>query len=112
MIPVRQILDTEVPAELVTAFCFGLLAVVIACSVVFSCLALHVVIAASTDLKKLHIQQATIVGMLLRAGFKPMKGSMDWADDALVTMCVNEAANQARTRVDLRTPEQRHTPVP
>ena len=34
-------------------------------------------------LRKVHLQQATIIGMLLRAGFRPARrGQRDWFDDA------------------------------
>jgi hypothetical protein len=34
---------------------------------------------------KLHLQQANIVGMLLRAGFRTSKSGRDWFDDAAET---------------------------
>lgn len=38
-----------------------------------------------TNMRRLHLQQATIVGMMLKAGFRPLKTGKDWFDDGDVT---------------------------
>lgn len=55
-----------------------------------------------TNLRKIHAQQANIIGMLLRAGFRPARGGLDWLDDGDKTQL------PSFTRFDWRTPEERH----
>lgn len=52
-----------------------------------------------TDVRKVHLQQSNIVGMLLRAGFRPARGEPDWRDDAVRTQ-----SGPDFTRFDWRKP--------
>lgn len=51
------------------------------------------------DMRKLHLQQSNIVQMLLRAGFRPARGSLDWRDDADATQAAPDF-----TKFDWRKP--------
>lgn len=56
---------------------------------------------ARFDLKRLHQQQATIVGMLLRAGFRPPSGRKDWFEDPHAT---KDMSDIDFTKFDWRKP--------
>lgn len=58
--------------------------------------------AIRDDVRKVRIQQANIISMLLRAGFRPAKGGPDWRDDGDRTVV------PSFTRFDWQSPEQRH----
>lgn len=65
-----------------------------------------VLIAGSTrkiaeSMHRLHLQQATIVGMLLRAGFRPHRRGKDWFDDGDETRVKGDTDY---TGFDWRTP--------
>lgn len=82
--------------------CLGslaLLSAVVIVALVFIATALR---ATATEMRKLHLQQATILGMLLRAGFRPYKRGRDWFDDAHATR-VNDELDL--TSYDWRKPE-------
>lgn len=57
---------------------------------------------ASLNARKLHLQQANIIAMLLRAGFRPAKGRPDWNDDAHETQVMRQSVYD--TQVDPRSP--------
>jgi hypothetical protein len=52
------------------------------------------------SLRKIHLQQANIIAMLLRAGFRPAR-TLDWRDDGDRTM---HPESPALTRFDWRNP--------
>jgi hypothetical protein len=37
---------------------------------------------ASAEQRRIHLQQATIIGMLIRAGFRGPREGLDWGDSA------------------------------
>ena len=41
--------------------------------------------AIEAEQRRIHLQQATIIGMLVRAGFRRPKATHDWGDSALAT---------------------------
>lgn len=41
--------------------------------------------AMSQEIRRIHLQQANIIGMLQRAGFRGPKAGPDWGDSALLT---------------------------
>jgi hypothetical protein len=57
---------------------------------------------ARDDIHKIHLQQATIIKMMLRAGFRPAKSDPDWRDDG------DQTQLPSFTRFDWQSPEQRH----
>lgn len=73
------------------------------CGVVIVCLVLisRSLRTVATEMRRLHLQQATIVGMLLRAGFRPAKGRKDWYEDDHDTRLAGEID---RTQFDWRRP--------
>ena len=54
-----------------------------------------------TNMRRLHLQQATIVGMMLKAGFRPLKTGKDWFDDGDVT---NAGAHLDLTKFNWQRP--------
>lgn len=52
--------------------------------------------AIAVDQRRLHLQQATIVSMLMRAGFRAPKAGPDWGDSALMTRAVESRGNEPR----------------
>lgn len=54
-----------------------------------------------TNMRRLHLQQSTIVGMMLKAGFRPLKTGKDWFDDGDVT---GVAGNLEWTKINLEKP--------
>lgn len=52
------------------------------------------------DARRIHLQQATIIGMLLKAGFRPAK-TLDWFDNGDETRQLGEPA---LTQFDWRKP--------
>jgi hypothetical protein len=48
--------------------------------------------ATQADARKVHLQLANIVQMLLRAGFRPAKGRLDWHDHGHETQVMGEGS--------------------
>lgn len=55
--------------------------------------------ASNISARKLHLQQANIIAMLLRAGFRPAKGKPDWHDNGMETQMMG-AGSPYDTHVD------------
>lgn len=79
----------------------GLLAVICLVVIVSLVFIVRSLEGISTSQRKLHLQQATIIGMLLRAGFRPATKGPDWFDDASRTQV---ARDTHYTQWDWRTP--------
>lgn len=58
---------------------------------------------ASVSARKLHLQQANIIKMMLRAGFRPPERGQDWADAALETQVLGQGS-PLDTKWDMRRP--------
>lgn len=54
--------------------------------------------------RRIHQQQATIIGMMLKAGFRPLKHGADWFDDAHATR-VRGDLESSDTDWDWRQPD-------
>lgn len=52
--------------------------------------------AIVSEQRRLHLQQATIVGMMLRAGFRGPSAARDWGDSALATKINQDSATRLR----------------
>lgn len=89
------------PEELRTIAALIVLAVLLAVTLGALVLIVSALRSVAADMRKLHLQQATIVRMLLRAGFRPAGTGRDWFDDPNKTMKADE---QWYTQWDLRRP--------
>ncbi len=58
---------------------------------------------AAYSLRRIHQQQANIIAMMLRAGFRPARSSPDWFDDSHETSLRSEGTPHD-TRVDAFAP--------
>lgn len=85
---------------LVCAGALALLCAVVIVALVFIAKSLR---SVATETRRIHLQQATIVGMLLRAGFRPHKGGKDWFDDGKRTRVAGELD---LTQFDWRHPSE------
>lgn len=71
--------------ELEQVVVYGVLALMCGLSAVCSVFALIAGRALLGVTRKIHLQQANIVAMLLRAGFRPARGKPDWFEDGEAT---------------------------
>lgn len=55
--------------------------------------------SSAVDARKMHLQQANIISMLLRAGFRPAKAKPDWHDSGHETQVMG-ACSPYDTHVD------------
>ncbi len=90
------------PEELRTVAALVVLAVLLAITLGSLVLIVRAIRDVSESVRKLHLQQATIVGMLLRAGFRPAPRGRDWFDDADKT---RDPYAEWFTQWDLRRPQ-------
>jgi hypothetical protein len=79
-------MTTELAALIVVVTLAALAGITIV-SLVFIARAMGV---TAHEMRRLHLQQGTIVAMLLKAGFRPARGGRDWSDDAARTRQVGE----------------------
>ncbi len=91
------------PDELRTVAALVVLAALLAITLGALVLIVRSVRATADAIRKLHLQQATIIGMLLRAGFRPAPRGRDWFDDADKT---RDPYAEWFTQWDLRAPRQ------
>lgn len=86
-----------------TLLVLGVLAVLCAAGIASLVLIARSLRGVSSNMQRIHLQQVTIVRMLLRAGFRPARngGDKDWFDNALQTQQVGDIDY---TAFDWRTP--------
>ncbi len=68
--------------ELRTVAALVVLAVLLAVTLGALVLIVRALRDISAAVRKIHLQQASIVGMMLRAGFRPAPRGRDWFDDS------------------------------
>lgn len=90
------------PEEVRTVAALIVLAILLAVTLGALVLIVSSLRAVAADMQRLHMQQATIVRMLLRAGFRPAGTSRDWFDDPHST---KKADEDWFTQWDLRRPQ-------
>lgn len=55
------------------------------------------------SMRKVHIQQANIIRMLLKAGFRPARHGRDWFDDGAPTQVIGQGSDYD-TQFDMSRP--------
>ncbi len=94
------------PEELRTVAALVVLAALLAITLGALVLIVRSVRATAEAMRKLHLQQATIVGMLIRAGFRPPSRGRDWFDNADETRNMRDPYETWFTQWDLKAPRQ------
>lgn len=88
--------------EIRTVAALGALALLLSVTLAALVMIVRALRDTAGSMQRLHLQQATIVRMLLRAGFRPPSSSPDWCDDAHKTRGLDELWY---TKYDMKAPQ-------
>lgn len=88
--------------EMRTVVVLGVVTLLLLVTLVSLVLIVRALRSVAFDMRRLHGQQATVVRMLLRAGFRPPSATLDWLDDAHKTQL---RGDDWWTQHDLRPPQ-------